>query len=67
MDREAHWEHEGRSQGRRPEDLPQECRRLPDYAGNPGYGQQLSVGKLPRWQVNHPYHKIGVVASTFDG
>ncbi|RRT42626.1 hypothetical protein B296_00023855, partial [Ensete ventricosum] len=31
--REARWEREGRSLGRRLEDLPQDCRRLPEYAG----------------------------------
>ncbi|RWV79728.1 hypothetical protein GW17_00059087 [Ensete ventricosum] len=25
---------------------------------NPGGGQQLSVGKPPRWRVNSPYHRI---------
>ncbi|RWW03170.1 hypothetical protein GW17_00033690 [Ensete ventricosum] len=44
MDREAHWEHEGRSQGKRPEDLPQECRRLPDYAG-------LQPDDVPRYSL----------------
>ncbi|RRT37694.1 hypothetical protein B296_00041445 [Ensete ventricosum] len=29
----AHWECEGRSPERRPEDLPQDCRRLPEYIG----------------------------------
>ncbi|RWW01094.1 hypothetical protein GW17_00035890 [Ensete ventricosum] len=30
----------------------------PPVPYNPGSGQQLSTSKLPRWQVNHPYHSI---------
>ncbi|RWV80646.1 hypothetical protein GW17_00058041 [Ensete ventricosum] len=49
--------------------------RLPEVAGvygtmvgppvpqNSGGGQRLSVGKLPKWRVNRPYHRIWVVAS----
>ncbi|RWV80558.1 hypothetical protein GW17_00058155, partial [Ensete ventricosum] len=51
--REARWEREGRSLERTPKDLPQDCRRLPEYAGNPGGGQQLSTGKPPK--VNRLY------------
>ncbi|RZR93731.1 hypothetical protein BHM03_00022299, partial [Ensete ventricosum] len=36
--REARWEREGRSLKRRPEDLPQDCRRLLEYAGNNTFG-----------------------------
>ncbi|RWW42431.1 hypothetical protein BHE74_00052028 [Ensete ventricosum] len=31
--------------------------------GNPGGGQQLSVGKLPRCRLNRPYHRIRATAS----
>ncbi|RWW17151.1 hypothetical protein GW17_00018942 [Ensete ventricosum] len=30
---------------------------------NPGDGQQLSAGKLSRWQVNRMYHRIWAVAN----
>ncbi|RZS17417.1 hypothetical protein BHM03_00049563 [Ensete ventricosum] len=39
-------------------DLSHDYRRLPEYTGNPSSGQQLSVGKPPRWRVNRPYHRI---------
>ncbi|RWV92226.1 hypothetical protein GW17_00045416 [Ensete ventricosum] len=39
------------------------CRRLPDYAGNPSDGQQVSTGKSPRWQLDRPYHRLRVAAN----
>ncbi|RWV77577.1 hypothetical protein GW17_00061568 [Ensete ventricosum] len=38
--------------------------KLPEVARVCGSdGQQLSVGKPPRWRVNCPYHKIWAAAS----
>ncbi|RRT69235.1 hypothetical protein B296_00018928 [Ensete ventricosum] len=45
---EARWEREGRSSEKRPEDLPQDCRRLSEYAGNLGGDQLLTAGKPPK-------------------
>ncbi|RRT39914.1 hypothetical protein B296_00055838 [Ensete ventricosum] len=41
MNRETRWEYEGRSPKRRPEDLLQDCRRLPEYAGREADGWLL--------------------------
>ncbi|RZR97281.1 hypothetical protein BHM03_00026411 [Ensete ventricosum] len=43
LNQEAHWEREGRSPERRPEDLPQDCQSLLEYA---------------RQRLDRPYHRI---------
>ncbi|RZS08905.1 hypothetical protein BHM03_00039943 [Ensete ventricosum] len=47
----------GNAKGDRQKEDRRTCRKIAGVCGS--RGQQISMGKLPRWWVNHPYHRSG--------